>query len=70
MTRHIEELIAQGEIGGRTVRILETGEVDCYSYPVPSLADGAVRVRSARTMPTSSSVTCIAIATGRGSSPG
>ena len=49
MTRHIEELIAQGEIGGRTVRILETGEVDCYSYPVPSLADGAVRVRSART---------------------
>ena len=46
---HIDELVARSEIGGRTVRILETGEVDCYSYPVAPLADGAVRVRSART---------------------
>ena len=46
---HIDELVARGEIGGRTVRILETGEVDCHTYPVAPLADGAVRVRSART---------------------
>jgi threonine dehydrogenase-like Zn-dependent dehydrogenase len=31
------------------VRILETGEVDCHTYPVAPLADGTVRVRSART---------------------
>jgi NADPH:quinone reductase-like Zn-dependent oxidoreductase len=49
VTSHIEELIARGEIGGRTVRILETGEVDCHSYPVVPLTDGAVRVRSTRT---------------------
>ena len=49
MTGHIDELVARGEIGGRTVRILETGEVDCHTYPVAPLADGAVRVRSART---------------------
>jgi threonine dehydrogenase-like Zn-dependent dehydrogenase len=46
---HIDDLVAGGEIGGRTVRILENGEVDCHSYPVAPLADGAVRVRSART---------------------
>jgi Zn-dependent alcohol dehydrogenase len=46
---HIDELVASGEIGGRTVRILETGEVDCHTYPVAPLTDGAVRVRSART---------------------
>ena len=41
--------MARGEIGGRTVRILESGEVDCHSYPVAPLAEGAVRVRSTRT---------------------
>jgi Zn-dependent alcohol dehydrogenase len=41
--------VARGEIGGRTVRILENGEVDCHSYPVAPLADGRVRVRSLRT---------------------
>ena len=49
MTGHIDDLVARGEIGGRTVRILESGEVDCHTYPVAPLADGAVRVRSART---------------------
>ena len=49
MTAHIDDLVARGEIGGRTVRILESGEVDCHTYPVAPLADGAVRVRSART---------------------
>jgi len=49
LSGHIDDLVAGGEIGGRTVRILETGEVDCYSYPVAPLSDGAVRVHSART---------------------
>jgi len=49
MTTHIDDLVARGEIGGRTVRILDSGEVDCHTYPVAPLADGAVRVRSART---------------------
>jgi threonine dehydrogenase-like Zn-dependent dehydrogenase len=43
---HIEELVRRGEIGGRTVRILETGEVDCYEYPVGALPAGHVRVRT------------------------
>src|SRR6185503_2455212 len=45
-TRHIDELVARGEIGGRTVRILEGGEVDCHEYPVGPLAPGHVRVRT------------------------
>jgi len=49
LSAHIDDLVARGEIGGRTVRILESGEVDCHEYPVAPLADGAVRVRSART---------------------
>lgn len=49
MTAHIDELVIRGEIGGRTVRILETGEVDCHEYPVAALAPGNVRVRSERT---------------------
>jgi NADPH:quinone reductase-like Zn-dependent oxidoreductase len=46
MTSQIDELIARGEIGGRTVRILENGEVDCHEYPVAPLAPGHVRVRT------------------------
>ena len=46
MNTHIDELIARGEIGGRTVRILETGVVDCHEYPVAPLAPGHVRVRT------------------------
>jgi NADPH:quinone reductase-like Zn-dependent oxidoreductase len=49
MTDHIDDLVARGEIGGRTVRILESGEVDCHSYPVAPLAGGSVRVRTERT---------------------
>ena len=44
--RHIEELVARGEIGGRTVRILEGGEVDCHEYSVGALPPGHVRVRT------------------------
>ena len=46
MTTQIDDLVARGEIGGRTVRILETGEVDCHKYPVAPLAPGYVRVRT------------------------
>ena len=46
MTSPIDDLIARGEIGGRTVRILENGEVDCHEYPVAPLAPGQVRVRT------------------------
>jgi len=49
VTTHIDDLVARGEIGGRTVRILENGEVDCHEYPVAPLPDGFVRVRSDRT---------------------
>ena len=47
MTVHIDELVARGEIGGRTVRILSSGEVDCHDYPVGPLPSGHVRVRTA-----------------------
>jgi Zn-dependent alcohol dehydrogenase len=49
LTRHIDELVARGEIGGRTVRILDSGDVDCHQYPIAPLTDGFVRVRSERT---------------------
>lgn len=46
MTTEIDELIARGALGGRTVRILESGEVDCHEYPVAPLAPEHVRVRT------------------------
>ena len=49
MSDHIDDLVARGEIGGRTVRILENGAVDCHRYPVAPVADGSVRVRTSRT---------------------
>jgi len=48
VTRQIDDLIARGEIGGRTVRILESGDVDCHAYPVAPLGPGHVRVRTVR----------------------
>ena len=41
-----DELVARGEIGGRTARIVDTGEVECHSYPLAPLADGMVRVHT------------------------
>ncbi len=41
-----EELLARGEIGGRTARIVESGAVECHTYPVTPLRDGMVRVRT------------------------
>jgi len=46
VTTQIDDLVARGEIGGRTVRILESGEVDCHEYPIAPLAPGHVRVRT------------------------
>ncbi len=44
----IEPLLARGEIGGRTVQILDNGEVECHDYPLTPLADDQVRVRTVR----------------------
>jgi threonine dehydrogenase-like Zn-dependent dehydrogenase len=43
LTDHLAE---RGEIGGRTVRITETGAVECHVYPLGQLAPGMVRVRT------------------------
>jgi len=42
----IEELVARGEIGGRTVQIVASGEVECATYPIPRPGSGQVLVRS------------------------
>jgi NADPH:quinone reductase-like Zn-dependent oxidoreductase len=41
-----DDLLARGEIGGRTARIVESGAVECHTYPVAPIADGMVRVRT------------------------
>ena len=40
--------IERGEIGGKTVQLTETGEVECVRYEPALLADGQVRVRTVR----------------------
>lgn len=44
----IDELVQQGRIGGRTARIVDTGAVDFFVYPVTPLKAGAVRVKTVR----------------------
>ncbi len=46
--RAIDGIVARGEIGGRTVQILETGAVECATYEPAQLAEGQVRVRTVR----------------------
>ena len=41
------QLAERGEIGGRTVRITESGVVECHVYPLGPLPAGMVRVRTA-----------------------
>ena len=41
-----DRLAERGEIGGRTVRITETGAVECHVYPLGPLPAGVVRVRT------------------------
>jgi Zn-dependent alcohol dehydrogenase len=45
----VDELVERGEIGGRTVRILEGGQVDCHTYAVAKRRPGTVRVVSVKT---------------------
>jgi NADPH:quinone reductase-like Zn-dependent oxidoreductase len=40
--------IERGEIGGRTVQLSETGEVECVRYEPAPLPDGHVRIRTKR----------------------
>jgi threonine dehydrogenase-like Zn-dependent dehydrogenase len=44
----VERLRLAGEIGGRTVRIVETGAVDVAEYEPAPLVDGHVRIRTIR----------------------
>ena len=48
MTRAVDEALARGEIGGRTVQIVESGAVECHTYEPAALAEGQVRVRTVR----------------------
>jgi NADPH:quinone reductase-like Zn-dependent oxidoreductase len=40
--------IERGEIGGRTVQLTESGEVECVRYDPAPLAEGSVRIRTVR----------------------
>lgn len=44
----IEELVARGDIGGRTVQIVASGAVECARYEPAPLAEGFVRIRTVR----------------------
>ncbi len=44
----VEELVASGVIGGRTVQIVASGDVQCVRYEPAPLQDGSVRVRTVR----------------------
>lgn len=44
----LEELVASGAVGGRTVQIVASGAVECASYRPAVLRDGFVRVRTVR----------------------
>ncbi|HEV7809216.1 MAG TPA: zinc-binding dehydrogenase [Candidatus Limnocylindrales bacterium] len=46
--RPIDRLVATGAIGGRTVQIVESGEVECEEYPLADVPDGSVRVATVR----------------------
>ena len=45
----LREAVARGGIGGRTVQLTESGDVETVSYEPAPLADGQVRIRSVRT---------------------
>ncbi len=44
----LRELVERGEVGGRTVQLTDTGEVECVRYEPAPLLDGHVRVRTVR----------------------
>jgi len=44
----VDQALARGEIGGRTVQIVDTGDVECRPYELAPLQAGQVRVRTVR----------------------
>lgn len=44
----VQELVARGDIGGRTVQIVSSGDVECTTYDPAPLRDGHVRVQTVR----------------------
>ena len=44
----VAELVARGDIGGRTVQIVASGAVECATYEPAPLAEGYVRIRTVR----------------------
>jgi len=46
--RAIDGIVARGEIGGRTLQIVESGAVECAVYGPAALREGMVRVRTMR----------------------
>ncbi|HXG40808.1 MAG TPA: zinc-binding dehydrogenase [Candidatus Limnocylindrales bacterium] len=48
VARTVDALVERGEIGGRTVQIVESGAVECVTYPLAPLPEGSVRVRTVR----------------------
>ncbi len=44
----VAELVARGDIGGRTVQIVASGAVECATYEPAPLAQGLVRIRTVR----------------------
>ncbi|HYH92093.1 MAG TPA: zinc-binding alcohol dehydrogenase [Candidatus Saccharimonadales bacterium] len=46
--RAIDGVVERGEVGGRTVQIIETGDVECVVYPPAEVPEGHVRVRTVR----------------------
>lgn len=48
MRQTVDTLVERGEIGGRTVQIVETGAVECAVYPLAPLSKSSVRIRTVR----------------------
>jgi NADPH:quinone reductase-like Zn-dependent oxidoreductase len=48
MTATVNDMLARGEIGGRTVQIVDTGDVECRTYETAGLEDGRVRLKTIR----------------------
>jgi threonine dehydrogenase-like Zn-dependent dehydrogenase len=46
--RAVDGMVERGEIGGRTVQIIDTGAVECVEYPVADVPDGSVRIATVR----------------------
>jgi NADPH:quinone reductase-like Zn-dependent oxidoreductase len=46
--RAVDRQVERGEIGGRTVQIVSSGEVECAEYPLGDVPDGSVRVATVR----------------------